>query len=78
MGTQQQELFKLTEHIRALVGTLPSLENQRGVSIGIVDCVPYKDYDFEKLITFADDEAYIAKDSGRNKVVFYNKIEKEK
>ncbi len=45
------------------------------ISIGLVDCTHYKDY--ERAISIADKALYKAKNSGRNKVIFYN-VEKSK
>ncbi len=57
-----------------------SIENSENrisvtISIGLIDCLHYKDYD--KAISIADKALYKAKNSGRNKVIFYN-VEKSK
>lgn len=45
------------------------------ISIGLVDCTHYKDY--EKAVSISDKALYKAKSSGRNRVIFYN-VEKSK
>jgi diguanylate cyclase (GGDEF)-like protein len=51
----------------------PSTEIFINISIGLTQCEPFEEY--EKAVSFADKALYVAKETGRNQVCFFNSEE---
>jgi|GEM_PF-4295228 len=80
-GKAAQEINRL---INLFISNLRNekIEHSKGIggvvtaSVGVYSAVPTKDDDLEEFIKIADSKLYKAKETGRNKIIFYLNISK--